>query len=173
MARKPGREQALWYLAGLWDGEGCIWLEYRQGKSYSRRMDVVNTDSSIIDMACYCLDLLEIPYHLSVKKRPPHKTLEVVTLRGGRSTFEFMRDNLPLGSIAKAKKLDELVESYLDPVDRPSIAELERLYCIDDLNTAQIGEIFSVSGRTICNWLEDAGIERRAAHKRKVKDGQA
>lgn len=62
MPKPRTREQALFYLAGLWDGEGCIYLKYHEGNSYGRRMDVVNTDSSIMDMAAYCLDLLEIPY---------------------------------------------------------------------------------------------------------------
>lgn len=160
---------ALHYLAALVDGEGCVHFSFSSRGYFNRSVDITNTDLGIIDAAKRCAKTLGIPTreYQCLRYSDKHSPCYRVDLAGGRETFEWLADNLPLMSSVKLRKLREIVNSYKPVCERPTPTELDVMYNERDMTASEISEIYEVSPRSVLNWMEQAGIKRRPAHKRR------
>ena len=96
-------EAARYYLAALIDGEGTI-----NGNQVSREVAIYNTESSILDFAEECLNLLEIPY----KRYAPTSRHPCQEIRFSNREQLLLIADLPLQSSAKKNKLNDVLNSY-------------------------------------------------------------
>ena len=102
------REEALGYLAGIIDGEGCV-----TASSRNMSVRISNTDSSIIEATRAALDLLGIEYTIGVKEYAPHSTwksvqiIKIYRLRNFKKLSE-----VPLKSAAKRAQLQQILDTH-------------------------------------------------------------
>src|SRR3954469_13755639 len=98
-------EQAAFYLAGIIDGEGYIKLRRwvaggRTRESWSRKLEITNTDPEIITATCEALEMLGVSYTLGERKPVANQRPAWNIAVYGRENYERLRD-LPLRGAKK------------------------------------------------------------------------
>jgi phosphoribosylcarboxyaminoimidazole (NCAIR) mutase len=84
------------YLAGLFDGEGHVEPD---------RYVISNTDDSIIQAACDCLDTLDIHYRTRTRDRHRgHKLVTEIIIHRASARERFV-DLVPIRCAAKIKRM--------------------------------------------------------------------
>ena len=114
------REEALWYLAAIIDGEGCISFSILDSGTLSwQECYVANTELPIVRRVVACLDLIGVDCNVYLQKgtKTPAggvaKPIYQVRITG-RQNFELLSE-VPLASEAKAVKLHQILTSYVNP----------------------------------------------------------
>jgi len=112
------QDQALYYLAAMIDGEGCVSFSESNGQ---REIIISNTEKSIVKKTEECLDLLEIDcgIYLDPTNGGGGRKPIFILVIGGQKNLEFIYEVVPLGSEAKSAKLTTLVNSYKLSTPRP------------------------------------------------------
>jgi hypothetical protein len=103
-------EQAWSYLAGLIDGEGCV---YFNPKDLNRCLTISTTEEDLRDGCFEVLDFLDIRYKVSAQPRQKEHHAVCYDIRihyfeGFLSVYE----NCPLRSRRKRSKLQQILLSY-------------------------------------------------------------
>lgn len=134
------QERAAWYLAGVFDSEGCV--SFRDTPSgVKKQVTIVNTDESIISSTCIALDLLEIGYKLRgpVQKKT-FKPYWEIRINAYDDIITFVKF-VPLQSV-KAEKLRFLAKAAetrgWHQVSHWSIEEIARLYWDEGVSPKEI-----------------------------------
>ena len=105
------REEALGYLAGIIDGEGCI-AYYPNSETYAgREVQIANTDKDIVKHVERCLEVLGIDCNIRVQHYPNKKSCYEIHITH-RDNLLFIHDCVPLASQTKKDKLYAAVSSY-------------------------------------------------------------
>jgi hypothetical protein len=116
------QETDLAYLAGILDGEGCIHLSFRAGKTegkgnFNRRVQITNTSAVLVDFVTEFLTTQEIPFYVQWnrhvgKNHRPYATIMLSKLEGIK---KFLSALLPYLRIKKrqAELMLEFVDSRL------------------------------------------------------------
>lgn len=171
-----GLAEARGYLAGIFDGEGGIQV---RGKAGSHRLTVcTNTEASIIEWTCLCLDVCGIPYHVRERRKTAsipahHKRVWNVTINA-RPDIELFAAMIPIRSAPKLERFAQLqAMPRRKPV--PDKTELHSLYVECGYSIGQLMRHYGVlSTATIHYWLRSRGIPRRTgsdATRRSWDDG--
>jgi hypothetical protein len=92
------------------DGEGHVSSAHQADTRQTRYVAISNTDQTIIDAICHCLNRLEIKFTLSTIKRPPHKVLRQVFIYG-RPHLVRLLELAPIQSF-KRDRLAYAIASY-------------------------------------------------------------
>lgn len=109
-------EQKAAYIAGFFDGEGCIG-QWRLTSGYpTRSITACNTEKALFATVCEFLSDLgfQIRIYRTKAKKPGWADREVVSIAGGRAGFTKFRDIIPLQSKAKQDDLVALLASYVE-----------------------------------------------------------
>lgn len=106
------------YLAGFFDGEGCVYVSKHKGKKknpyYSCRLSIANTDKRVID-------LIEQSYggftqRIAYNNRPNRQPYYAVEIYKKKHLKEFIKNIRPY-SIIKGEQLDLMLE-LIDRLDK-------------------------------------------------------
>lgn len=110
------KEHAASYLAGFYDGEGCVFFGvYKSGTI--RTISCSNTDRALIDYVSFCLDELRIPHNIYLtdplsRKMAARKEIWNIHIRGGEVGFRRFAKYVKLQSPNKVLKLNQILGSY-------------------------------------------------------------
>lgn len=108
--------EALFYLAAMIDGEGCVEVYLERGQ---RTISISNTEESIAKRIVRCLDLLEVDCSVYLRRAPQPDRKDFYEIRiGGEENLRYILHSVPLASKAKRQKLELAVSSY--PNKRPA-----------------------------------------------------
>lgn len=164
---KIDRIYAQAYLRGLFDGEGTVGLYTSPGKKAPslRRISICNTDLSILDHACNCLDVLNIQYRTAQRLYPQNPEWSVgwdILIYGRRNIILFCR-YVGSASTIKQTKLKEIRKSYRKSIKRygrlysgPNYTKITQWYD-EGLSLSEIGRRLGVTHETIRNALKRGG----------------
>jgi LAGLIDADG-like domain len=111
------KEEAAQYLAGAFDGEGCIAIYYASEKwpSDNRVCRIGNTTPYLVDACAECCDVLGIEYTRTSRKskRGDVKSGELHFLDiYKRASLERFIQVVPLRDLVKREKFNEVVSTY-------------------------------------------------------------
>jgi hypothetical protein len=156
------RIRAAYYLAALIDGEGCIHLSMSGGN----RIQITNTDVSILEAAEDALTLLEIPHcrRLLRSATPRENRQECwnVVITGGFDSYATLQSLVPLQCKRKQVALVNLINSYPTRIRlKPTKEHLREMYNSNKLTSVGIAKLYNISNSTACRWLKQAGITLR------------
>lgn len=96
--------EASCYLAGLIDGEGCVYVP-KTGKSTKRCIQITNTEWDLIEAIVECCDTLGVPFSVTKQARKPPCNDAWVIMIAGKPNLEKIRDLVPMRSARKRWKL--------------------------------------------------------------------
>jgi len=169
MGLSRGEERAAWYLAGIFDGEGCV--SYTQGKRglIQKVVEISNTDRSIIDTVVAALDELEIlynlrgPIHLREERWTPYYSIR---LSNYDAIAKFAR-LVPFQSDSKREKIEHIVNSrYVMSREDWPVDEIERLYWEENMSCRDIASVLGIGDsnghKRVIYYMEQVGIPRRS-----------
>jgi LAGLIDADG-like domain len=156
MGLSRGEDRAAWYLAGLFDGEGCV--SYTQGsQGFAQKVvELSNTDRSIIDTAVAALEELEIPYslrgpiHLREERWTPYYSIRLSNYEAIARFAELV----PFQCENKRKKIEHIVNGPRRVVMNDSMVdEVRRLYWGEGMTAMDVAERIGLSRNSYKNVL--------------------
>jgi hypothetical protein len=176
--RFPSKEAAAWYLAAMIDGEGSIQFRpayrstttgYRHG---DRRVAVYGTEEDIMAAVEEAFTVLGFSFrkrlHLPAvcANRPViigTRPCIVLTLAGGRESYERFLREVPIQSDRKRANLEECVRTYVwrRREDQPSPEWLAREYGERLRSMPDIAQEWDTYPAVVRKWLLAAGITPR------------
>lgn len=129
------------YVAGFFDGEGCI---------TKRRLDIVNTNRNILEKISVFLTKVKIENRIEVRKIYDirYQPAYVLRIYGYPNLIRF-NEKIPLQDREKKEKLEKMLKNYKYPKitiqDKNTIRRLRK----DGLSYMKIANIFKTSASTI------------------------
>lgn len=131
-----GNQQVdLAWLAGVYDGEGCIWLGWvTRDKNYKYlipHIHLSNTNATLMNAAANVLQRHGIPFHVSVQRRvrkSTHRPLIFVQTNGLKRAEKFLTVLGPylVGKRPEAVLLLEYIQSRLNAPHKAPYTEREQ-----------------------------------------------
>lgn len=177
------QERAAWYLAGIFDGEGCVSFKAGSRGLTHKYVGIDNTDISIIETVRMALDVLKIPYvergpiYFKNERWMPYYSIRVITYT---AIYRFA-ELVPVQSVAKRDKLDSIVASPRRVMGRENwpLEEIKRLYWEEGLDVRGVAARLGIGGenghKRVLYYMEQSGIPRRtrseAASRRWTSSG--
>lgn len=158
-------QEAAWYLAGIIDGEGCVYLKWRSTGGIEKALiDITNTDKSLIEAVEYALEILEINYTIKgpIQKLAKHSPFWKIVI-GRREDLRTVYNKVPIQSNSKAQKLEAIVSHPMRclPRDEWPLEEIDRLYWIENFTARQVGERLGIDHKRVLHYMDKGGIARR------------
>ncbi len=116
------------------DGEGCI----THSNGCSRKIEITNTDRSIIDACAKAYDLLGIEYAITFarSKNLKWKSKWAVVVRK-RLEIVKISETIPIQCIVKRERLSAMLQMYSRPL-RPTREELIEMYVDRQMSVREI-----------------------------------
>jgi hypothetical protein len=161
MGLTRAEERAAWYLAGVFDGEGCVSFKAGERGLTHKYVGIDNTDLSIIESVRMALDMLGIAYN---ERGPiyfendvwlPYYSIRVLTYE----SIHRFAEVVPVQSRAKRDKLDVLSGMKPWGLHLPD-EEWERLYYAHSNLTAVAREL-GCNVKTVRAHMDRIGMSRR------------
>jgi hypothetical protein len=106
--------EALYYLAAIIDGEGCIsYTDAPSGSKWWQQIYVANTEKDIIKRTEECLTLIGVDCNIRITQPKETRHSPLYTLHiTGRDNLEKMFAQVPFASERKKETLELIVNSY-------------------------------------------------------------
>lgn len=140
------------WLSGFFDGDGTTGQSYRKRRpSKSKFLQATNTDRSIIDYCCKCLDVLDIDY--TVRKYPkdrPRKDVYHITINRADNILKWHK-LVGFRCRYKSEQLQEIANWLNRPnavrrAELPTREEIEALYFGKNLSYSEVGKRLGYTG---------------------------
>lgn len=149
---------ATQYLAAIFDGEGTV-AGHTKGRP---EISISNTEQSIINAICECLEILKISYTTSYRKmkNPLHSPLTTVRV-SRRDEIDRFIELVPVRSdVKKARLAAASVRPRCAVRDKP-ISAIKKLRK-EKKSWRTIGEELGYSAFAVHQWAKQAGIPTKA-----------
>lgn len=110
-------EQAAAYLAAFIDGEGHVSCNMTSRGRTNKQVAFSNTDKQLFDAVIDIAKSINIEFRVYFIKsaKPEWSDKWIGYLKGGKPAFEQFRATVPIQCAAKRGRLDDIINSYLDP----------------------------------------------------------
>jgi UDP-N-acetylmuramoylalanine-D-glutamate ligase len=165
--------QAAAYLAGMFDGEGCVAVARHKGerRDYVRTLQISNADEALIDACTSALDRLGMTWatYTSKPRKAHHLAVQRIHIQGRENLIRFMAV-VPFRSAIKREKLVHALSTYQNHYRRIADIrdDLESMWVHEGLSAQEVATHFECSTGSVYRWLREAGIPGHRTTKRSV-----
>lgn len=155
------------YIAGYFDGEGCVMVRPAHGAKGAQRCELSwhNSDRESIE----AMEAFMGCGRIVTRERPPHRTMYALMVSDVESIQRVVEELIPR-CIIKREKLLALREALKEIKPRAAgwgalteagTAEIRRLYHDEGWTQQRIGERFGVTQSAVKNFMHRNGISTR------------
>jgi len=140
------KKQSLYYIAGLFDGEGCI---------DKKRIIITNTKKELLNICFHFLKKLKI--NNKIYKRKQYKNCKITyDLKiYGRKNIEKFYKFIPINHTEKLQKLQQMLSDYIVPKITSSIGKLLIKLRKTKLSYAKIANKTNLSKNMVWRYLQN------------------